>query len=271
MTVTTKRTELTREVDTSDDSWTTVMQIDLAEGKTMELYAEIFGLKSDKSSRVKFKLEALFYRETGGNVTADGAAVKSSLGGLAGDVDDVANTSNQTADVKVKGVAATSIAWKAELDIRIKTGEVAYSGDPRMQMTITGLTAGGFAGWAGLQDGINSVLVPTAYKSSSTPKTESWKHSVTKTVLGATATDLLLLAAADLGTGTPSKTSHATFKWVTRAGGTTGAKITTTTKINNSIGADGGILNRLFSASYSALGVSFLWSRHDVSGWLNYP
>ena len=269
MTVTTQRKELNREVDTSNDSWVTVLQIDLAEGKSMEVYGDIFGLKSDGSSRVRFDLEGMFYRQTGGNVTADGAAVKTSHGSLAGDVDVVANTSNQSVDVKVKGVAATSIAWEIKVDSRIKTGAVAYSGDPRMQMTIVGLTAGGFAGWAGLQDGINSVLVPTTYEVGGTLAAELWKKSATKTVLGATVTDLLSLKVVP-GTGGTGQ-STALFKWITRSGGTTGAQTTKSAKVSFTTGVNTGFQNRLFSGSMTELGVTFLWSRHDVSGWVNYP
>lgn len=106
-------------VTTTDATQTTVASVSVAEGEAIAIEATGVGRKSDGSGFYMAKIFGGFHRNASGNVTQDGAAAitgeinDSAWGGL----DLVANTSAQAVDVKVTGLAATTIKWNASVKV----------------------------------------------------------------------------------------------------------------------------------------------------------
>lgn len=270
-----------RNIRTENDTWYTIMSFAVPEGKTVEVYVSIVGANDAHSSRAKWSAEGLFYRNVAGNVTADGTVTKPKHGGLAADVDIVANTTDQTVDIKVQGIAATVIFWESVGEIRLREDTEDYTGDPRIQMTIVGMLAAKKLGFMGLGDGLNHVLVPTMYNLSSAPISgqELWRRTVTKTLGGSTYTDWLNMAAQIYGSSTTvsSWVSTVLFRWWTGTGdfgtGSVSSKQFTMSLSGSgqSPSINGKLRNRALAGSYkSSENVSFVWGKHDAVGWANY-
>lgn len=103
-------------VDTANATPVDLASIAVAEEETWHVEAGVVGRKSDGSQHASYHLQGLFYRNAGGNVTQSGSTVVSEIESDATwDADFIADTANQTIDLRVTGVAATSIAWKADL------------------------------------------------------------------------------------------------------------------------------------------------------------
>ena len=104
-----------RYIQTTDATVTDIATIDVEEGDVFEVQVKVLGRKSDGTDRALYNLEGLFYRNTAGNVTQEGAI--SSITTIESDINWncnlVADTVNQTIDIQVTGVAATTINWKA--------------------------------------------------------------------------------------------------------------------------------------------------------------
>lgn len=102
-------------VATSDATVTDLSTIAVAEKDVWLVRSDIVATKTDGTDRALYTLQGLFYRNTGGNVTQQGATVV--IGGIESDAtwnaDLVADTVAQTVDVRVTGKAATAIRWKA--------------------------------------------------------------------------------------------------------------------------------------------------------------
>lgn len=100
-------------VTTTDATQTDLVSVALAEGDMVMVEASVVGRKSDGSAFYAGRITATFYRNTGGNVTQLGGASltdevnDSSWGGL----DAVADTANQTGDIRCTGLAGTTIKW----------------------------------------------------------------------------------------------------------------------------------------------------------------
>lgn len=271
--------EQRRTLRTADDSWLTIMSFAVPEGKTAEVYAKIVGANNAKTSRAVWTAEGLFYRNAGGDVTADGSITKPKSGGLAGDVDIVVNTSDQTVDIKVKGVAATVVHWEADGEIRLREDTEDYDGDPRMQITIVKMREKKKLGWCGLTDGLNFVLVPDVYsgKKIASPysNTEKWSFNSTKDIGGSAYTDYLKFTATKVGPGATPTTSQSVWKlkWMTQTGDFgTGAVKTVTVGGGFTVYIQGWLQNRMMFGSFkNDDGVAFLWGKHDAEGWINYP
>jgi hypothetical protein len=98
--------------NTSNATPTVVGSIPVAEGEVYTVEATISARQSTGANRGSWKLMGSFYRNTAGNVTANGLAAE--VYGQVSDtysVDLVANTVNQTIDIQVTGKAATSVNW----------------------------------------------------------------------------------------------------------------------------------------------------------------
>lgn len=101
-------------VQTTDATVTDLATIALAEGKTCFVTVMVVGEQSDASARGMYKLDAVFYRATGGNVTLQGNVISHEEESVAAwDADLVADTVGQTIDLDVTGEAATTINWTA--------------------------------------------------------------------------------------------------------------------------------------------------------------
>lgn len=101
-------------VTTTDATITDITTVSVAEGEVFLVEAQVIGRKSDGSQLALYHREGLFYRNTGGDVTQQGSIT--SLAEVESDASwDCtlnADTTNQTIDVRVTGVADTTINWK---------------------------------------------------------------------------------------------------------------------------------------------------------------
>ncbi len=104
-------------VQTTDATVTDISTIPVAEGDEVSVEVTILGQQSDNSNRALYHLFGLFYRNSGGNVTQQGDTY--ALPDIESDTDWegdlVADTGNQTIDIRVTGKAATTINWRAEI------------------------------------------------------------------------------------------------------------------------------------------------------------
>jgi len=102
-------------LQTSDATITDIATIDVAEGDVFQVEAYVLGRKSDGTDRAIYHLEGCFYRNAAGNVTQQGATtvITSLESNVAWNCTLNADAGNQTIDVRVTGVAATTINWKA--------------------------------------------------------------------------------------------------------------------------------------------------------------
>jgi hypothetical protein len=109
-------------VQTTDATTTTIFTSPVvADNETYQFEAIVTGMKSDGSDRALYKLTGLFYRN-GGNVTQEGATISLATiesdatwgaGTLGTGCDFTLDTGNQKVLVRVEGLAATTINWKA--------------------------------------------------------------------------------------------------------------------------------------------------------------
>ena len=104
-----------RTVQTTGATVTDLATIAVAQGDVFAVEVDVIGRKSDGTDRAMYKLTGLFYRNSGGNVTQQGSTVSLTTieSNASWDCTLNADTSNQTIDVRVTGVAATTINWKA--------------------------------------------------------------------------------------------------------------------------------------------------------------
>lgn len=104
-------------VQTTDATVTDLATVAVAAKETYLIEARIVAAKSDDTDRAEYVLSGLFYRQNGGNVTQQGATTSLSTieSDATWDADLVADSVNQTIDVRVTGKAGTTIKWKAVL------------------------------------------------------------------------------------------------------------------------------------------------------------
>ena len=111
-------------VTTTDATETDIATIPVAEGETVSVDVTITARRSTGAEHGKWQLSGLFYRNSGGNVTIEGivqdVATHQSAASSAA-VDMVADTSNQTIDIRVTGEAAKTINWTAKVNYTSET------------------------------------------------------------------------------------------------------------------------------------------------------
>lgn len=106
---------------TADATPTDIGKISVAEGETIGLVVETLSTEYDQSGERGFHIrQALFYRDSGGNVTLQGAV--STIGTdievtIGMDVTLEADATAQTIDVKVTGVLASNIKWRSKVSL----------------------------------------------------------------------------------------------------------------------------------------------------------
>ena len=109
-------------VQTSDATVTDIYTLDLAEGEIVSIEVDVVAnVDSTGANRAQYKLTGLFYRNTSGNVTQQGSTTSISTieSDSDWDCDLVADTGNQTVDVRVTGKAATTVNWLATIKFTI--------------------------------------------------------------------------------------------------------------------------------------------------------
>lgn len=100
---------------TEDATATVIYTIPLAEGEAIKINAEVLGVKTDLAAGLGADLAGEYRRASGGNVTAVGSpsvTVREDSSG-APTVAFNANTSAQTVEIKVTGIAAEDWRWEA--------------------------------------------------------------------------------------------------------------------------------------------------------------
>lgn len=109
---------------TSDATETDIATFMLHPNETAIVKAEIIGQTSDASTYVMYKFDAGFYRGATGNITQIDDLYHNpsyeSNSSLAGDV--VADSTNQTIDIRVTGIASTTIYWVANIEVLLNRG-----------------------------------------------------------------------------------------------------------------------------------------------------
>jgi len=102
---------------TTDDTVTDLTAVPIEEGEVVSIEVDVVGLEGDQSNRAAYKLAGLFYRNTAGNVTQQGATT--SISTIESDAnwncDLVADAGNQTIDVTVLGALATTVDWSGTI------------------------------------------------------------------------------------------------------------------------------------------------------------
>ncbi len=103
---------------TTNNTATTVASIPLATEQTAKIYVKAVARNSDGSKNGSFYSTALFYRNTGGDVTIVGTQNDINVIKTAGstiDVTIVANTVTEAVDVKVTGETSQTISWEIKV------------------------------------------------------------------------------------------------------------------------------------------------------------
>lgn len=104
-------------LSTPDATATVIAYIPVAVGEAAGIKAFIVGMKSDASASLVRDLTWAVHRQSAGNVTSGGAAqgvdLEDSPGAPAVTVN--ANTTAQTAEIKVAGIAAETWHWECHL------------------------------------------------------------------------------------------------------------------------------------------------------------
>jgi hypothetical protein len=275
--------ERKKSLRTPNDVWKTIASFSVLEGKVVEIYADILAQRNDKTARASFTLEGLFYRNTGNLLAQDGTTSKLNVGSLAVDVNIVVNTAdinNQIIEIQVQGQAGTVIFWECSARVRTREQVEDYTGNPRLQVSIIGMAESKKLGWMGLTDGINYVMMPSAYGcvKNTVPPTlrtyEIWNRYQLKLLGTYYCQDRFTLHASRRGNTTTWSTeeSYVLFDWFTCTGDSGTGAVTWVHNIYSAVtGFNGYLKGRVLARSVSALGVSFLWSRLDALGWGNYP
>ena len=107
---------------TTDDTPTVLQATEaIPEGTVVSVTVDVVAVETDESNRALYKLSGLFYRNTSGNITQQGATVSLNTveTDAAWDCDFVMNAGAQTIDVTVTGAAATTVNWKGVLNINV--------------------------------------------------------------------------------------------------------------------------------------------------------
>lgn len=102
-------------VTTTNATATDIATVAVAELQAVTITAEVLGTKSDFTLACGGTITGAFRRASGGNVTVAGtplAVVSADAGFPAVPFDLVADTGNQTVDIRVTGIASTTINWK---------------------------------------------------------------------------------------------------------------------------------------------------------------
>jgi hypothetical protein len=103
--------------DTPTPVWTSFA---IEVGDVVSITADVVAVETDETNRAVYKIHGLFYRNTAGNVTQQGATV--SLNTIETDAtwacDFALDIGAQTIEVQVTGAAAT-INWKCAIDVTI--------------------------------------------------------------------------------------------------------------------------------------------------------
>jgi len=109
----------TKTITTLDATPVDLEAITVAEEEVVDAEVIVVARKSDGTQRAIYHLEGVFYRNTAGNVTQQGntASLFIRRSTSAYDVNLEADTTNQTVDVRVTGVAATTIKWEARIAV----------------------------------------------------------------------------------------------------------------------------------------------------------
>ena len=111
---------LDADVRTTDDTLVTALQLSLAEGQTVRVRANVIARRSDGVKNQTFETSACFFRNSGGNVTIKGVPQDIAAHGSDYEIQLVANTSDQTVDLKVQGINPETIDWKCRLTYTIQ-------------------------------------------------------------------------------------------------------------------------------------------------------
>lgn len=102
-------------LQTTDATVTDIISVYLNEGDVVLIEAQVVAKETDETNRALYYREGLFYRNTSGNVTQEGAT--SSLVTIesdgAWDLTLNADTTAQAVDIRVTGKASTTINWLA--------------------------------------------------------------------------------------------------------------------------------------------------------------
>lgn len=107
---------------TTNNTATDIVSIPLPAGYQIKITAKVSAIKSDDTVRASWDLGALFYRETGGDVTIEGNMTENDSHQTAGNVytaELVANTTTQCAVVRCTGATSNTVAWKVHVDYTI--------------------------------------------------------------------------------------------------------------------------------------------------------
>lgn len=270
------------------DGWNIIYSIPIGLKEVFTVNAKVTAIFEDQSRTVDFSLEGIFGNETGVAVSY-GTVVKNTseelmdidCNFLVGVVRGEGETEKNLLMIQVDGDLARNIKWDGTLEITIRKDEIDYQSNPRLQLTIVGMSEAKKLGFAGLSDGINYVLVPTYYSTlqqGSNPifTNESWALAYPKVLGGGSCSDFIGLSASRFGSSSAWTRwdSHAIIRWYTFTGDFGSGALTTRkfTVTYSSTGINGRLKNRVLSHSYtSPEGVVFLWGRLDVLGWGNYP
>jgi hypothetical protein len=105
-------------LSTADATATVILSVPLSELEAVKIQGHIIGIKSDLSAMVDGIFDGGWRRASGGNVTANGTPVATAREDHAGSPTFawVANTTDQTVELKVTGVAAET--WRWEVNFR---------------------------------------------------------------------------------------------------------------------------------------------------------
>ena len=110
------RTNAVATVTTTDATVTDLAVIEVAEGEVYSVEVDVIAEEAG-TNRALYKMSGLFYRNASGDVTQQGstAVLNEIESEPLWDCDFVADTANQTIDVRVTGEAATTIEWKVHV------------------------------------------------------------------------------------------------------------------------------------------------------------
>ena len=100
-------------IQTTDATTTDIATINLSTGEMVWIKAYVGGAKSDHSEAIGVEIFACARRQSAGNVVLLGANVSNIIEDSTGSptVAIVADTGNQTIDIRVTGIAATTYNW----------------------------------------------------------------------------------------------------------------------------------------------------------------
>lgn len=104
-------------ITTSGSTTIVAETVAIPQNKLFSILITVLIYRADFTNSNSGTVQAAFLRAAG-NVSRDGAQIKNMQGGLSGaSLDMVANTSTQTCDIQINGVAATSINWDIAINL----------------------------------------------------------------------------------------------------------------------------------------------------------